>query len=72
MLTVNRVVHRNEEVFGEDVDSFRPERWMKEDNGDLHRFFFAFGSGARMCLGRNISWMEMSVTISSRFSLYCH
>lgn len=53
------VIHRSEEVFGKDVDSFIPERWMKEDNGDMHRFFFAFGSGARMCLGRNISWMEM-------------
>lgn len=53
------VVHRDEEVYGEDVDSFRPERWLREDNGNMHRFFFAFGSGARMCLGRNISWMEM-------------
>lgn len=53
------VLHRNEEVYGQDVEKFRPERWMKEGNGDMHRFFFAFGSGARMCLGRNISWMEM-------------
>ncbi|KAK6392882.1 hypothetical protein LTR65_002964 [Meristemomyces frigidus] len=53
------VIHRNKEVFGDDVEAFRPERWMKENNGDMHRFFFAFGSGARMCLGRNISWMEM-------------
>nr|POE72189.1 cytochrome p450 monooxygenase [Quercus suber] len=53
------VVHRSEEVYGEDVEAFRPERWLTEDNGDMHRFFFAFGSGARMCLGRNISWMEM-------------
>ena len=49
------VIHRNQEVYGEDVDAFRPDRWLKEDNGDLHRFFFAFGAGARMCLGRNIS-----------------
>lgn len=55
------VIHRNKEVYGDDVDTFRPERWLKEDNGDMHRFFFAFGSGARMCLGRNISWMEMQV-----------
>lgn len=53
------VIHRNREVFGEDVESFRPDRWLKQDVGDMHRFFFAFGSGARMCLGRNISWMEM-------------
>ena len=53
------VVHRKEEIFGDDVYSFKPERWLKEDTGDMHRYFFAFGSGARMCLGRNISWMEM-------------
>ncbi|EWZ28072.1 hypothetical protein FOZG_18206 [Fusarium oxysporum Fo47] len=53
------VVHRNNEVFGPDVHEFRPERWLKEDTGDMHRFFFAFGSGARMCIGKNISWMEM-------------
>ncbi|KAK3716215.1 hypothetical protein LTR37_006660 [Vermiconidia calcicola] len=64
------VIHRNNEVFGEDVDSFRPERWLKEDNGDMHRFFFAFGSGARMCLGRNISWMEMSKLIPTLFMHY--
>lgn len=51
------VVHRSAEVYGEDVEAFRPERWLKEDAGDMHRFFFAFGAGARMCLGRNISWM---------------
>lgn len=64
------VLHRNKEVYGEDVDAFRPERWMKEDNGDMHRFFFAFGAGARMCLGRNISWMEMSKLIPTLFSHY--
>ncbi|OTA33990.1 hypothetical protein BTJ68_05507 [Hortaea werneckii EXF-2000] len=64
------VIHRNEEVYGNDVESFIPERWMKEDNGDMHRFFFAFGSGARMCLGRNISWMEMSKLIPTLFMHY--
>ena len=56
------VVHRNKEVFGEDVHAFRPERWMKEDTGDMHRFFFTFGSGSRMCIGRNISWMVSSAS----------
>ncbi|GAB7338673.1 hypothetical protein MBLNU457_5399t3 [Dothideomycetes sp. NU457] len=57
------VIHRNKQVYGEDVEVFRPERWMVEEKGDLHRFFFAFGSGARTCIGRNISWMEMSKLI---------
>lgn len=64
------VIHRDAGVFGDDVEAFRPERWVekaaaesegggKGGYGDMQRFFFAFGSGARMCLGRNISWMEM-------------
>jgi len=32
------VIHRQEEVFGDDVETFRPERWMGEDKGDLREF----------------------------------
>ena len=64
------VIHRDPQVFGDDVETFRPERWVEKSEsesqdggkggyGDMQRYFFAFGSGARMCLGRNISWMEM-------------
>ncbi|MCJ1363635.1 hypothetical protein MMC16_002742 [Acarospora aff. strigata] len=61
------VVHRDTNIFGEDVESFRPDRWLKNDSGDMERFFFAFGSGARICLGRNLSWMEMSKLIPTLF-----
>jgi cytochrome P450 len=64
------VVHRNKEVYGDDVDAFQPERWLQGDNSDMHRFFFAFGSGARVCLGKNISWMEMSKLIPTLFLHY--
>ncbi|KAK0659902.1 Pisatin demethylase [Lasiodiplodia hormozganensis] len=64
------VVHRNKEVYGDDVEAFRPERWLKDNTGDMHRFFFAFGSGARTCIGRNISWMEMSKLIPTLFMHY--
>jgi len=32
------VIHRNKEVYGDDVEVFRPERWMVEDRGDLRKF----------------------------------
>jgi cytochrome P450 len=64
------VVHRDQEVFGDDVESFRPERWIEGDRADMDRFFFAFGSGARVCLGRNISWMEMSKLVPTLFSKF--
>jgi len=61
------VVHRLQSIFGEDVDDFRPERWLGADAADMRRFFFAFGAGARSCIGRNISWMEMSKLIPTLF-----
>jgi cytochrome P450 len=64
------VVHRDQEVFGEDVEAFKPERWLERDRSDMDRFFFAFGSGARVCLGRNISWMEMSKLVPTLFSKF--
>ncbi|EON61181.1 hypothetical protein W97_00393 [Coniosporium apollinis CBS 100218] len=51
---------------GYHIQSTPPESrsgWLKEDAGDIKRFFFALGSGARMCLGRNISWIKMSKLI---------
>lgn len=31
------VIHRNREVYGEDVEDFRPDRWLKEDTGDMRK-----------------------------------
>ena len=49
------VVHRNEEVYGEDVESFKPERWLSGSE-DMERYTFTFGAGARGCLGRSKSY----------------
>ena len=55
------VVHRDESVFGEDVESFRPERWLEGVRSDMDRFFFAFGSGARTCIGRQGSQFDVGL-----------
>ncbi|KAI4845223.1 cytochrome P450 [Aureobasidium sp. EXF-8845] len=34
------VIHRNKEVYGEDVEDFRPDRWLKEDAGDMRKILF--------------------------------
>jgi cytochrome P450 len=34
------VIHRNKEVYGEDVEDFRPDRWLKEDTGDMRKSLF--------------------------------
>lgn len=57
-------VLRRKDVFGEDADAFRPERWL-EASGDklvyMHKTGdLAFGWGKYQCLGKNIAWMELS------------
>lgn len=39
MVGVNAwVVHRDSSVFGEDVNAFKPERWIGRDKGDMGWF----------------------------------
>ena len=56
------VIHRRQEVFGEDVDVYRPERWLeasKERRKEMEGCMFQFGMGARTCIGKNISLVEI-------------
>ncbi|KAK0625755.1 Cytochrome P450 monooxygenase mpaDE [Lasiodiplodia hormozganensis] len=55
-------LHRDEAVFGDDVGAFRPERWLEGSEArraEMKNCLFAFGAGARTCVGKNISLLEM-------------
>ncbi|KAK9446818.1 cytochrome P450 family protein [Limtongia smithiae] len=56
------VLHYDKEIYGDDVETFRPERWLVEEDQyrKMDRCIFSFGGGARTCIGKNISIMEMS------------
>lgn len=74
------VIHRNKEVFGEDVEVYRPERWLvgqgaavegAEREAEERRIramdgcMIQFGMGARTCIGKNISLMEIYKLVPS-------
>jgi cytochrome P450 len=64
------VLHRRAEVFGEDVDTFRPERWIEakpEQLKEMKATMFQFGAGARTCLGKNISLLELYKLVPTFF-----
>lgn len=58
------VAHRDETVFPE-ADRFVPERWLGEKGRDLQAGFIPFSTGARGCIGRNISYLEQTVFLAS-------
>lgn len=40
-------IHRNPEVWGEDVEIFRPERWFERDAAAIQKTFNPFSFGPR-------------------------
>jgi len=56
-------LHRNPDVYP-DPESWQPNRWLKEANSpdeleERRRWFWAFGSGGRMCVGSNLALQGM-------------
>lgn len=50
-------LHRNENVFS-DPEAWVPQRWLDappQTKDEMARWFWAFGSGGRMCVGRNFA-----------------
>lgn len=51
-------LHRNPDVFP-DPETWQPLRWLKPAEAasfdEMHRWFWAFGSGGRMCVGSNLA-----------------
>lgn len=73
------IVHRHA-LFGENVDSFVPERWLPADGETeiqfqarkqkMLRATFTFGAGSRTCIGKNISLLEIYKLMPSLFLTY--
>ncbi|KAK5637155.1 hypothetical protein RRF57_012867 [Xylaria bambusicola] len=56
------VLHRDTEVFGQDAEFFRPERWLEDEENArvMERYMFQFGGGAHVCIGRNLALLEIN------------
>jgi cytochrome P450 len=58
------VLHRNERFT--DPLTFRPERWTKEMEKDLHKgAYVPFSAGARVCLGKVFAIMELKIILAT-------
>lgn len=65
-------VHRSDR-FWDDPETFDPDRWRPERQGDRHRFtYFPFGGGPRHCIGKHLAMLEAQLilaTVASQHSL---
>ncbi|KAF5526275.1 Cytochrome P450 monooxygenase andK [Colletotrichum aenigma] len=69
------IIHRRPEIWGADVDTYRPERWLVDETKDreaeeqrikeMNGHMFQFGMGSRTCIGKNISLLEIYKVVPS-------
>ncbi|GAB2232326.1 hypothetical protein Droror1_Dr00011358 [Drosera rotundifolia] len=58
------IMGRMTSIWGKDSQEFKPERWIMEKGGIKHEpshKFFTFNSGPRICLGRELAFVQMKV-----------
>lgn len=59
-------VHQDQEVYGRDADTFRPDRWLEGNENQrrqMDRSYLSFGTGKRTYMGVHIAWLEMKKTL---------
>lgn len=70
------VIHRRTDIFGDDANKFRPERWLKDGEysiekiQEMERNLIHFGYGSYSCIGKNISLLEMYKLVPAVFSRF--
>ncbi|CAI7629697.1 unnamed protein product [Penicillium glandicola] len=64
-------LHRNPEVFPDPL-VFKPERWLGEcgDLVEMKKWFWAFSSGGRMCIGLHLAMAEMTTLLAAVYRKY--
>ncbi|KAK6612739.1 hypothetical protein H4I96_01952 [Botrytis cinerea] len=59
-------LHHNASIFPS-PEKFDPERWIKDEEKELEKYFAPFSKGSRACLGMNLANQEIYVVIA----LFC-
>ncbi|KAL9036907.1 MAG: hypothetical protein Q9214_005932 [Letrouitia sp. 1 TL-2023] len=63
-------LHRNSRVFPSPL-TWNPSRWLDASEAhktEMGRWFWAFGSGGRMCVGSNFAMQTMKFIVASVYS----
>ncbi|KAF2963475.1 hypothetical protein GQX73_g10098 [Xylaria multiplex] len=65
------VMHRRKDIYGEDADKFRPERWEGDELRYIHNYaYLPFNGGPRICLGQEFALLEVSYTVVRLVQLF--
>ncbi|KAL8793216.1 MAG: hypothetical protein Q9195_004152 [Heterodermia aff. obscurata] len=63
ILSVNPwLIHRNSDCFGQDADTYNPDRWLADKPAvqRMEKYLISFGLGYNSCPGRSVANIELS------------
>lgn len=64
-------IHHDAEVWGQDVETFNPDRWLPENMTTRQKICFnPFSYGPRACVGQNVAHMELALIVGTAFRRY--
>lgn len=69
-LNVPIVATHNDEDLWENVETFEPERFIREEHKKEALMYIPFGGGPRLCLGQNFAMIVMRLALASLFKNY--
>ncbi|CAD5228843.1 unnamed protein product [Bursaphelenchus okinawaensis] len=52
--------HRRKDIWGDDADDFRPERFLEDCKSELN---YGFGGGPRICIGMRLAYLEEKMAL---------
>uniref|UniRef100_A0A7S4R836 Cytochrome P450 n=1 Tax=Alexandrium monilatum TaxID=311494 RepID=A0A7S4R836_9DINO len=55
---------RCKELWGQDAEAFRPERWLEMKSRPSDFAYSAFNAGPRICLGKSLAYLEMTAFLA--------
>ncbi|KAJ5594806.1 uncharacterized protein N7459_001014 [Penicillium hispanicum] len=64
-------LHRNPDVFKNPLE-FNPDRWLEssKESAEIKKWFWAFSSGGRMCIGMHLAMAEMTTLVAAIYRKY--
>lgn len=64
-------LHMRRDIWGDDVNEFRPERFAPEESKSRHAWsYLPFSLGARSCIGQNLAITEAKTVMGSLLRQY--
>lgn len=62
---LSREIQTDKEIWGEDAEKFKPERFLEESIEKIHPYaYFPFSNGPRICPGHKYAQIVMKVFLS--------